>query len=271
MSSILSTVRKSGPIKPPRTIIYGTDKIGKTTFAAGAPSPVFIAAEDGEGLLDVPMFPKAESYDDVEAALIALRDEKHDYQTLVVDSLDWLEPLIWDAVARESNVSHIEDLKYGKGYLKARDKWARFVGLLNNLRDERRMGVILICHSEIKRFDSPTSQPYDRYQLKLHRLASALVSEWADVIGFAHFRVRIKTEDVGFSKEIHRAESLGRVLYMEEQPAFDAGNRYGLPAFIPLDYTEYRNALKQVLASARPKAEPRTETTDTTETATEAA
>ena len=37
------------------------------------------------------------------------------------------------------------------------------------------MTVILVGHAEIKRFDSPETEPYDRYQPKLHARASALI------------------------------------------------------------------------------------------------
>lgn len=270
MTSVISTIKRPGAIKPPRTVVYGTEKIGKTTFAAAAPSPVFIAAEDGEGVLDVPMFPTPREFRDVEDYLVALRDEPHEHRTAVIDSLDWLEPIIWEEVARENNVRHIEDLPYGKGYVQASDKWKRLLGLLNDLRIERRMSVILLCHAEIKRFDSPTSAPYDRYQMKLHRRANALVSEWADVIAFAHLAELVKTEKTGFGDKVNRAESRGRVLYLEGQPSFDAGNRYGLPPQIGLDYAEYKAALTNALTAARPKVEPKAEPTETP-TQTEAA
>ncbi len=252
MASMLSTVTRGGSIKPPRTVIYGTDKIGKTTFAAGAPNPVFIRAEDGEGLLDVAAFPKVTSYQDILDAVLALRDEPHEYKTLVLDSLDWVERHLWRHVCEQNRKANIEDFGYGKGYQYARDEWGKLLTLLDDLRTERRMGIIGICHSEIKRFDSPTSEPYDRYQLKLHKAASALVAEWADVIGFAHFRVVIESTEVGFKKEVNRAESLGRALFLEEQPAFDAGNRFGLPSWIPLEYAHYRQALATAIAAARP-------------------
>jgi hypothetical protein len=51
---------------------------------------------------------------------------------------------------------------------------------LTALRDERGMGVVIAAHSEIKRFDSPDTEPYDRYQPKLHKGASAIVQEAMD-------------------------------------------------------------------------------------------
>jgi hypothetical protein len=53
------------------------------------------------------------------------------------------------------NQPDIESFGYGKGYLAALDTWRSFLDGVNALRDERGMGVILIAHAEIKRFDSP--------------------------------------------------------------------------------------------------------------------
>ena len=51
------------------------------------------ATLDGLGKLQVPHFPLATSYAEVADALDALLDEDHAYSTVVVDSVDWLEPL----------------------------------------------------------------------------------------------------------------------------------------------------------------------------------
>src|SRR5690606_37239112 len=112
--------------KPPRIIIHGEPGVGKTTFAACAPAPVIIQTEDGLGNLDVEAFPLAASLEDVMGALTALYEEGHSYATLVVDSLDWLEPLIWQRVCRDHNVASIEALGYGKGYVEALGYWRTF-------------------------------------------------------------------------------------------------------------------------------------------------
>ncbi len=101
MSISLASLAKNSP-KAPRVIIYGEAGCGKTTFGACAPSPVFIQTEDGLGNLDATAFPLATSFDDVMAALQSLYTEDHAFQTLVVDSLDWLEPLVWAKVCTDS-------------------------------------------------------------------------------------------------------------------------------------------------------------------------
>lgn len=92
------------------------------------------------------------------------------------------------------------------------------------------MQVVLIAHSEVRRYDSPETDPYDRYGIKLHKGAFALWQEWADMVLFCNYKTSIHTADVGFNKEIKRGEGAGeRVVYTEERPAYLAKNRWGLP------------------------------------------
>ena len=123
--------------------------------------------------------------------------------------------------------------------ISALDTWRSFLDGVNALRDERGMGVILIAHAEIKRFDSPETEPYDRYQPKLHRSASALVQEHVDAVLFANYRVSTLKSDVGFNKKVVRGVSGGdRLLHTAERPAFLAKNRFGLAETLPLSWPD---------------------------------
>lgn len=250
MAITLANVTTGDVIRPPRIVVYGGDGVGKTTFAAGAPGPIFIRSENGLGILQVPAFPPTEHFTEVLEAIAALIREEHSYRTLVIDSLDWLEGLVWAYTAREKGVEHLEDIGYGKGYLFAEEHWLRLFKGLDTLREKRGMGVILICHAEIKRFDAPDSAPYDRYQLKLHKRASARTTEWADIVGFAQHETVVRESDVGFNKKVARGVGTGeRLLQVTETPAFDAKNRYGLPSPLPLHYKALRDALRAAIAA----------------------
>jgi len=112
----LSQVSKGGKMRPPRILIYGQAGIGKTTFGAAAPKPIFIPIEDGLGKIEADAFPCPKSYIEVRDALDSLIKEDHDYKTVVVDSLDWLEPLIWEHTCNTSGYKTIEQPGFGKGY-----------------------------------------------------------------------------------------------------------------------------------------------------------
>jgi len=106
------------------------------------------------------------------------------------------------------------------------------------------MTVIQLAHTDIRRFDSPEHEPYDRYVIKLHARAAALLQEHSDVVLFANYRISIAKADVGFNKKVTRAVSSGeRVLYTTERPAFLAKNRYGLPDVLPLDWQAFAAAM----------------------------
>jgi hypothetical protein len=239
MAISLASLRRGGDARPPRILVYGVAGIGKTQFAADAPDPIFLQTEDGLGLIEASTFGLLRSFDQVTEALGCLYTEAHSFRTVVLDSLDWLEPLIWKHTAQAHGHKDIEAFGYGKGYLAALDTWRAFLDGVNALRDERGMGVILVAHADIRRFDSPTTEPYDRYQPKLHARASALLQEHVDAVLFANYRVSTVKADVGFSKKVARGVSGGdRLLHTAERPAFLAKNRFGLPETLPLAWTE---------------------------------
>lgn len=237
----LKSIKKNTSFAAPRVLVYGVEGIGKSTFAAGAPSPVFIQTEDGLGSLAVDHFPVASKVSDVLDAISTLFDGGHDFKTVVIDSLDWLETLIWRDIEAKYDA---KDLAYGKGAMIAADKWREILDGLTALRNDRGMAVILIAHTEIKRFDSPETEPYDRYQPKLQARSSALVREWCDAVLFANYKTLIKKDDVGFNKTVSRGITNGeRLLFTSERPAYMAKNRYSLPESIPLSWEAFESAI----------------------------
>lgn len=227
-----------GKTKAPRRImIYGVQGIGKSTFASQAPSPIFIQTEDGLGNIECAKFPLAQNFEEVMVAINELYQTKHDYKTVVVDSLDWLERMIWKVVvdSYSKKVESIEEIGYAKGYVFALTHWHRFLGGLYNLRNKG-MTVILLAHSKIEKFEDPEREAYDRYAPRLHGKAGALVQEWSDEVLFACYKVYIKTQEEGFSKRVQGVSSGERVLKTSERPSHAAKNRLGLPDELPLNW-----------------------------------
>lgn len=241
MAFNLDSIKRSTGIKAPRVMIYGPHGLGKTTFGAGAPSPIFILTEDGLGKLEIDHFPLATSYADVLDAISSLYSQDHNFQTVVIDSLDWLDSLVWQDI----NAKHeAKELAYGKGAVIAADYWRNILDGLSALRDDKSMAVVLIAHTEIKRFDSPETEPYDRYRPKLQERSSALIQEWCDAVFFCNYRVLTKETEVGFNKEVRRGITTGeRLMYTTEKPAYLAKNRYGLPDQLPLSWESFVSAI----------------------------
>ncbi len=246
MAISLASLRTATALRPPRILVHGVAGIGKTTFAASADEPVVVMTEDGLGMLQVPHFPLATSFAEVSEALDALLTEQHSHRTVVVDSVDWLEPLIWAETARRNGWPSIESPGFGKGYAEALNVWREYIDKLNALRDQKGMAVIQIAHTDIKRFDSPEHEPYDRYVIKLQTRAAALLQEHSDVVLFANYRLSIAKAEVGFNKKVARALGSGeRIIHTAERPAFLAKNRYALPGTLPLDWKAFVAAMPQ--------------------------
>jgi hypothetical protein len=248
--SLLAKVERGRTPKPPRILLYGIEGIGKSTFGSQAPKPIFIQTEDGLDEIACDKFPLSKSYEDVVQALGELRAEKHDYETIVIDSLDWLERMIWDKVCLDTGAKNIEkaDGGYARGYMHALTYWREIIDQLNQLRTSHGMVVLLIAHAKVEKFEDPESSPYDRYSPRLHKHASALVGEWVDAVLFATRRFRTQSEDAGFGRKRTIAHAIGkdggeRILRCVGGPSCIAKNRYEITDDLPLSWSSFMAAL----------------------------
>lgn len=228
---------------PYRLIVHGTDGVGKSTFAADAPAPIFLGAEDGTGHLDVARFPAPECWQDIRDAVRTLTNEPHDFKTLAVDSLDWVEPHIWQHVCNTAGADTIEEVGggYGKGYTAALDLWRSLLSDLERLQAAKGMHVILIAHSLIKMFKNPEGDDFERYTIKLNDKAAGLCREWAKGVYFANFETFAVKEK---SKRVKGVSTGARLLYTQRTAAYDAKDRYLVGESLPLSWADFDAAAK---------------------------
>ena len=241
--SLLQTITTGKQNRPPAITLYGIEGIGKSTWAASAPNPIFIDTEGGLSELDCAKFPQAGTFDEVIAQLKSLRDEVHEYKTLCIDSADWLERIIWDRVCADYGVRSIEkaDGGYGKGYSHALTYWRQIISLLTEIRAKRNMAIIFIAHAKVERFEDPCFASYDRFTPRLHKQACALICEWSDAVLFATRRMRVdattgKAAPVG-------ADGGERIIRTVGSPSCIAKNRFNLPAEMALQWSAFVEAL----------------------------
>lgn len=224
---------------PFRIILYGTDGIGKSTWAAESPSPAFIDTEGRLGHIDCKRLPRAETLDQVYQQLEFWFEQIGAGETLVIDSLDWLEGLIHKAVTEEFGEKYksIAEIPYANGYKISLDYHRGMINALNTFTEDKKANLILTAHAQVKRFEDPMRESYDQYRLAMHEKAAQLWTQWADCVFFATFKTFVKKEEAGFNKQINKAIGEGsRVLYTEERPSFDAKNSYSLPFELPLEW-----------------------------------
>lgn len=244
----LDAVTSSKAFSPLKVVVYGVPGIGKTTFASTFPKPILLRTEDGACALDVPTFPKVvANINDLRQATNSLLKSEHGYKTLVIDSLDWLEPLVWQDVCREHGKVNIEDFGYGKGYVLVDTKWQAIQAGLDMLREKKGMHIVCIAHAVAQTFDPPDSDPYARYTIKLHKRAASLWTEWAEMLLFLQYKSKVqKSQDGPKAKAIGKGE---RVIYTQERPAYIAKSRWPLPEeiFIGHDpmWAEFHAALNE--------------------------
>lgn len=228
MAINISHLRRIKATEPPRVLIYGPPGMGKTTFASEWPDPVYLQIEDGTpGDLEIASFGRLTSYEDVMDAIGTLYTEEHDQKTLVIDSLDKLEPLVWAKASTDNGWKNIEQPGYGRGYVTADAYWRDLVEGCNALRRDKGMGVVFIAHSTINNVDDPMTNSYSRFDIRLHKRAIGIFQDEVDAILFLNQDVTIKTEE---KNDRSRADGGGRRwVYAAPRPSFVAKNRYGIP------------------------------------------
>lgn len=241
----LNDIKSDGPKLPNRLILHATEGWGKTSFGAQAPKPIFIQARGETGLEtlidarqvpETPHFPTAETWMDLNGQLDFLLQEQHDFRTIVVDTINGIERLCHE---------HTCDTEYGgdwgergfmgfhKGFETSLAPWREFLSKLDRLRAEKRMTIILLCHTAVKNFKNPEGSDYDRYQTKMHDKTWALTKEWADIVLFGHYQTmtvgKNGKEETDPTKRAKAVGGVERIILTERTAAWDAKNRLGLP------------------------------------------
>ena len=237
-----------GPVKSAIKVgIYGPEGVGKTTFASNFPGVVFIDTEGSTKHMDVARFDAPQELSDVHEQLTWVLGNSEQIGTVVIDTVDWLEKLIFKAVCAEKKIQNIEDIGYGKGYVYAKQKMQQILELLDAIV-ARGVHVVLVCHSMIRKFEQPDEMgSYDRYMLKLNEKNIApIVKEWLDMLLFCNYKTDVVTASDGKTKKARGGQK--RIMYANHSACWDAKNRFGLPDEMPMEYEQ----IAQLFGEAAP-------------------
>lgn len=227
---------------PPRIVLYGVEGVGKSTFGASAANPIFLAAEDGiRHLGNVTAFEAPKNLADVYGMLGELAAGGHDRKTLVIDTIDWLEPIIARAVCERNKWQDLESPGYGKGYVPFLEEWRSVLAALDRVRAA---GVEVIClgHAAVTNFANPAGADYSRYELAMNKKSAAIVKQWADFVLFANFDDFVATARGRDAEVLRKGKGVStgnRVLYATHHAAWDAKARGCFPESLPLDYAAF--------------------------------
>lgn len=250
MAFNLASITRETRSLPPRMIVLGTPKVGKTTFASQADEVVLlpITGEEGADAVTCAKFPTAQTFEDVLSALGSLATEEHSFKFVAIDSTSALERVIWSAACTANKWQSIETPGFGKGYVEALSYWSRLMEALDWLRNNKGMGSILIGHVKVRVFNDPLSDPYDVYQWDVQDRAASAMLKWSDCILFARHKQVTKKVGAKERPDTHAVGSGERVLLTQERPAHPGGGRgvYGhLPYELPLDWAAWQNAVAE--------------------------
>lgn len=240
--SLLASVTTGKQIGPQIHVIYGNNGVGKTTFAAAFPKALIIDLENGSNHLDVARVAsdKIKTLGDLNSLLKELCESAHTFRTIVIDSVESLEHLIFDAVCAEGKVDSIEKYEggYGKGYMRSREIMRE---LFNPLRLLQLKGVstILVAHSQVRQMTDPaTNQVYDRVIMRANDKLAAVIRDLADNVFYATHKT-FTTVEKGKTKAFSDGQ---RVMLTQWRAGFDAKNRLELPHELPLSYEAFQEA-----------------------------
>ncbi len=232
---------RSGISRPPVLLLFGSHKLGKSTFAAGCPNPLFIQTESGLEGLDVDTFPLVNSLDEFHQALDSA-EKTTGYKTLVIDSLDWLERLIFRHVCAQHKVNDIAQIGFAKGYVAAEALWGEIIDRLAVINKTKKMIIVLIAHATVQKIQDPEREDYDCMLPDLHKRSVNLLSEYVDILSYCSLKLTTVSKDKGPAKAKTTGE---RVMYLTPRGGFTAGNRYGLPDSLPLSWAALATELKK--------------------------
>ena len=243
MTINFSEIKPSRKPLPPRIVLYGEPKIGKSTFCSQIPNAIFLDVEAGTGGLNVLRVEREmlSTWPDICAVLDGLLIQEHSLQAVVIDSADFLEKVLETQATLEHSTTSFAKIDYGKGYVSLANMWLTITQKLDALRERRGMAIVIIAHELVKKVNEPGSDSYDRFILALAEKSTKIIEAWADAILFAKVEVYTSKKKEGFKDKVTAVEG-DRVLLTRNAPHHLAGNRYNLPEVIPFTWEAFSEA-----------------------------
>lgn len=242
-------------------ILGGTFGIGKSSIAGNIPNAVAMpfAQENTWDVLksvgSVPeslaVLPPIGSWSELLEALAALRDDDHSYSTLIVDTLGCAERYCHDVVRkRDYNDQLAKFMNYQNGLDSAAVEWRLLISAFDQLRDEKNMSLMLLCHTKVANTRNAEGPDYDKTVPSFDKRLWDLTIGWCDAYLFADYEISI-VEEKG-QKPIAKGGER-RTIWTQNSAGHMAKNRLNLPATIDMGSSgaEAWNNLKTAMAEAR--------------------
>lgn len=255
-----ASITRGKQAQPLRVLLYGPIGIGKSQWGAGAPHPLFICAESGSGHLNV-----ARTHPPDWPAFLTtirwLRTTPETFGTVVIDTIDWVEPMIIDFICRRDDGSadptsrrprklivdgkpSVAGYGWGHGYVVALEEWRILLAELDALRRERGTHVVLLAHVGTNRIGNEEGADYNMITPKINKNATGLLVEWCDAVLYADWEKYVlkAAEDPDSRAKIGTTGN--RIVHTNTRGAHIAKGRE-LPEQLPLSWSAFYDAARR--------------------------
>lgn len=169
------------PVKDLRKIkwlIYGENKIGKTSLCAQFPDPIFLMFEPGGDFLRIARRQMGTWREFVAYVDAILRSER--YGTVVIDPAARCFKMLVDDKCEELGVDDPRDVGWGQGWKAIQDEFERQIHRLT----KSGRGVVFLAKPTKAEFERRTGGTYHRIEPKLSSGAGDFIEGFVDVIAF---------------------------------------------------------------------------------------
>jgi GTPase SAR1 family protein len=250
--SMLSQISKPAD-RPVIVTILGDSGLGKTTLAASFPNPIVIRAEDGLQAIPAELrpdaFPLVQKEEEVWQQIMALLQEKHDYKTVIIDSVTALERLfvqhVIDSDSKKPRSINQALGGYGAGLQAVASLHQRVRKACGLLNERKGMHVVFVAHADTETIELPDQDPYTRYNLRLGKKSVAPYVDDSDVVGF----LKLETFTTGDGDRKKAISDGTRVLVCHATASNVSKNRYGINE--PLHVEQGKNPLVDFIPSLK--------------------
>ncbi len=231
-----------------KIVLYGPEGIGKSNFAAQFPEPLFIDTEGSTANMDVMRFDLPTSFTMLLEEIRYVKEHPEVCKTLVIDTADWAEQLCIAEFCAKKQISGIEEIGYGKGYVYVAEDFGKMLNLLEETK-KRGIHIVITAHAQMRKFEQPDEMgAYDRWELKLQKKDAPLLKEWADMVLFANYKtIVVNVDNQGAAKGKNKVQGGKRVMYTEHHPCWDAKNRHGLPSELPFNFASIAHCIPEAV------------------------
>lgn len=232
--NVLESVLNQSHARAPKGIVYGPPGVGKTHFGAGTDRPLLIDCENGAAYVACDRTPYLTDWDHIKDWLEGLARSEHPYQTVVIDSIDWLLRRLEERVAGVNGAGKNMDNTlnrchggYGNGKLVLRNYVYQYLLPTLDAIVNRGISVVLLAHASRRQVTTLEGLTVEKSAPEIHPDLINTFVEWSDFVGAA------------------QREGQMRVLILNETSLVLAKNRYGIPSAITLDWKALMDAMNR--------------------------